>query len=118
MAKSNRQIQYKLNKSAKVGKFIKCPVCGEQFKKTQYSQAFCCSACKDKYWNDKGDRHSEGYYEEHDAKSTERSRRRFIYGQSRVVCVGGELTPRQIEEVENFRTSLGHLYDIENGMLY
>lgn len=48
---------YKINKEAKVGETIECPICHSKFKKIQYSQAFCCSKCKDKFWNSKGDRH-------------------------------------------------------------
>ena len=49
---------YTINKSAKTGEMIECPVCHTVFKKKQYSQAFCCSKCKDKYHNSHdGDRH-------------------------------------------------------------
>lgn len=44
--------QYYINKSAKVGDEIRCPVCGHTFSKRQYSQAFCCGKCKDTYWNE------------------------------------------------------------------
>lgn len=56
---TKRQKQYKENKAAKVGTVIKCTVCGEEFTKKQYSQAFCCGQCKDAYWNAKGDRHAD-----------------------------------------------------------
>lgn len=42
---------YKNNKAAKVGTEIECPVCHTKFKKRQYSQAFCCTECKDRFWN-------------------------------------------------------------------
>lgn len=42
---------YNFNKKAKVGEEIVCPVCGEKFIKKQYSQAFCCGRCKDRYHN-------------------------------------------------------------------
>lgn len=42
---------YDINKKAKVGYTIKCPVCHKHFKKIQYSQAFCCRRCKDDYHN-------------------------------------------------------------------
>ena len=49
---------YKDNKKAKVGNLIECPVCHKKFKKIQYSQAFCCGHCKDKFHNrHDGDRH-------------------------------------------------------------
>jgi len=49
---------YNINKKAKVRATIKCPVCHKDFKKVQYSQAFCSSRCKDKYHNIiDGDRH-------------------------------------------------------------
>lgn len=49
--------KYEENKAAKVGSTITCPTCGKEFVKKQYSQAFCCLQCKDKYWNTIGDRH-------------------------------------------------------------
>ena len=49
--------KYEENKAAKVGTEIICPTCGKPFAKKQYSQAFCCLQCKDKYWNTMGDRH-------------------------------------------------------------
>lgn len=48
---------YRTNKEAKVGEIIECPVCHTRFQKIQWSQAFCCGHCKDKFWNSKGDRH-------------------------------------------------------------
>jgi len=49
---------YKTNKAAKVGTIIECPVCHTRFKKIQYSQAFCCAHCKDKFHNMRNpDRH-------------------------------------------------------------
>lgn len=41
---------YKTNKIAKVGETIYCPFCKTPFIKKQYSQAFCCTSCKDGYW--------------------------------------------------------------------
>lgn len=49
---------YKDNKKAKVHSIIKCPVCHKKFEKIQYSQSFCCGQCKDRFWNNKGDRHT------------------------------------------------------------
>ena len=54
---------YKNNKEAKTGMIIECPVCHKKFKKIQYSQAFCCGHCKDKYHNrHDGDRHRYSNY--------------------------------------------------------
>lgn len=79
MAKSKRKLQYESNKNARVGEEIICPICGTKFVKLQYSQAFCCSRCKDAYWNAKGDRHSIGYYEKYDNKHPERKLRKALY---------------------------------------
>lgn len=49
--------KYEENKATKVGSTIICPTCGKEFVKKQYSQAFCSRPCKDKFWNDIGDRH-------------------------------------------------------------
>ena len=97
--KSKRQQQYEINKAAKTSEIIICPICGTSFKKKQYSQAFCCSKCKDKYWNDKGDRHDPDYYEEYDNARPDRKMRRKLYGSQRVVSIGGELTPRQNDDI-------------------
>lgn len=98
---TKRKETYLANKKAKVGERIACPVCGELFTKKQYSQAFCCGECKDTFWNAKGDRHRSGYYEDYDAKRPERQKRRRLYGSNIVISVGGELTPRDQEEVLN-----------------
>ena len=95
---TKRQQTYKKNKLAKVGEMLVCPICGEIFKKKQYSQAFCCGQCKDTYWNAKGDRHSPGYYEEYDEKRPERMKRRRLYGSSQICIVGDHLRPRQQDE--------------------
>lgn len=42
---------YRLNKEASVGETIECPVCHTKFTKRQYSQAFCCGHCKDRFHN-------------------------------------------------------------------
>lgn len=68
-----RKEQYKNNKSANVGEMIICPICKETFKKKTYQQAFCCRSCKDKFWNDKGDRHEDcNYYSKYNQKHPER----------------------------------------------
>lgn len=96
---TKRQKTYLANKKARVGETITCPVCGESFTKRQYSQAFCCGQCKDTYWNAKGDRHSAGYYEEYDNARPERRKRRALYGGNIVISIGGDLTPRQREDI-------------------
>ena len=53
-----RNEQYEQNKSAKVGEMIVCPICGKSFKKKQHAQAFCSAKHKNRFWNNKGDRHS------------------------------------------------------------
>lgn len=59
---------YRDNKAALVGTEIECPVCHHKFIKRQYSQAFCCGSCKDKFHNrHDGDRHKSGYYKKYDA---------------------------------------------------
>ena len=55
-----------------MGETITCPICGEQFEKKTYQQAFCCTKCKDAYWNNKKDRHKKGYYTEYNKKHPER----------------------------------------------
>ena len=76
---SNCKITYKINKKAKIGEELKCPICTKNFVKHQYSQAFCCGKCKDTFWNRKGDRHSIGYYERYDNIHSERKLRKAIY---------------------------------------
>lgn len=70
---------YKINKIAKVGENISCPFCGKTFIKKQYSQSFCCSTCKDGYWNRKKDRHRPGYYQEYNEAHPERLERIGIH---------------------------------------
>ena len=70
--KSKRQLQYESNKASKVGETIICPICGKEFVKKSYQQAFCCTQCKDTYWNNKKDRHKKGYYTEYNKKHPER----------------------------------------------
>ena len=99
---SKRQEAYLNNKSAKVGDMITCPICGEVFKKKQYSQAFCCKQCKDTFWNNKRDRHCAGYYADYDSLHPERIERAIDLGyyKSPYVCVvGGCLTPSAEKEL-------------------
>ena len=65
---TNRQQLYECNKAALLHTKIECPVCGNVFEKIQYSQAFCSRKCKDAFWNDKGDRHAPGYYEQRNSR--------------------------------------------------
>lgn len=57
-----RKKTYKLNKTLKVGDELTCPICKTKFIKKQWQQAFCCGTCKDKFWNDKPDRHKDPNY--------------------------------------------------------
>jgi endogenous inhibitor of DNA gyrase (YacG/DUF329 family) len=76
---SKRKEIYITNKTMKVGEICICPICGKEFTKRQYAQAFCCGKCKDAYWNAKKDRHRASYYEEYDNKHPERKLRRALY---------------------------------------
>lgn len=90
MAKNNKlNEEYSNNKAAKVGSDLICPVCGSHFTKKQWAQAFCCNECKNKYWNRKGDRHREGYYEDYDLSHPSRLRNRIAYGSSRLAAIAG-----------------------------
>lgn len=50
---TKRKELYNINKLNKVGDICICPICKNEFKKKQYSQAFCCNECKVKFHNDK-----------------------------------------------------------------
>lgn len=78
--KSKRQVAYEANKAAKVGETITCPICGKQFTKIQWQQAFCCGKCKDDFWNNKSDRHKKGYYHKYNAEHPERLERGYTKG--------------------------------------
>ncbi len=65
--------RYDINKSAKVGTEIICPVCGKMFIKKSYQQAFCSTECKDKYWNQK--RKDNGYFKQYNLEHPERLER-------------------------------------------
>lgn len=47
----SQELQYDLNKKAKVGETICCPTCRKKFRKKSYQQAFDKTKCKDRYWN-------------------------------------------------------------------
>lgn len=49
--KKRKKGLYRTNKEAKVHEIIECPVCHTKFEKIQWTQAFCCSQCKDKFHN-------------------------------------------------------------------
>jgi endogenous inhibitor of DNA gyrase (YacG/DUF329 family) len=63
---AKRKGLYRTNKKAKVGETIECPICNTKFTKRQYSQAFCSTRCKDRFWNAKGDRHLYVDYSDND----------------------------------------------------
>lgn len=63
MKNKGRNRNYIKNKEAKCGEELNCPVCNSTFTKKQWQQAFCCGKCKDKFWNSKGDRHSDPNYQ-------------------------------------------------------
>ena len=48
-----KEERYIENKQAKVGIELRCPGhgCGNTFVKKSYQQAFCCTKCKDSFWN-------------------------------------------------------------------
>lgn len=48
-----KEERYIENKQAKVGTELRCPGhgCGNTFVKKSYQQAFCCTKCKDAFWN-------------------------------------------------------------------
>lgn len=75
-----RKQTYKLNKTLKVGDELTCPICKTKFIKKQWQQAFCCGTCKDKFWNDKPDRHKDpNYHHFYNMKHPERLERVDIF---------------------------------------
>ena len=72
---SKRKALYLENKSKKVGETCTCPICGDKFVKRQWQQAFDSRYCKDKFWNDKPDRHRGGYYRDYNEQHPERLER-------------------------------------------
>lgn len=102
---------YELNKAAKVGEQITCPVCGTVFNKKQYSQAFCCKECKDSYWNKKGDRHKEGYYSDYNMKHPERLERGYTNG-----YINGNLS--EGADIKQCKHEFGNLYYDSLGRAY
>ena len=76
---TKRKERYNTNKALKVGSVCVCPICGKEFIKKTYAHAFCCTKCKDVFWNAKKDRHRAGYYLEYDNAHPERKIRRVLY---------------------------------------
>lgn len=77
--KTKRTIRYEENKAAKVGEIIVCPICGKEFTKKQYSQAFCCSSCKDEYWNGKKKGKRTEYFREYNRLHPKRLERIGVF---------------------------------------
>ena len=95
---SQRQKQYLANKEAKTGEEIICPICKETFIKKQYSQTFCCSQCKDTYWNAKGDRHSDyDYYRKYNNKSSNKSERIVYARENTRILIGNGYDKHQFD---------------------
>ena len=62
----------KLNREAKVGSTIVCPMCGESFRKNSYQHTYCSLQCKDKRHNQLNpDRHSYSYHDDPIADMTD-----------------------------------------------
>lgn len=71
--KKNKVRRYDINKAAKVGETLNCPTCQSLFVKKSYQQAFCCTECKDKWWNTK--RKNNGYFRRYNIENPERLER-------------------------------------------
>lgn len=70
---TKHNLLYKLGKEAKVGDTISCANCRKTMVKVQWANVFCCPACKDAYWNKKGDRHKDDeYYKKYNMKHPDR----------------------------------------------
>jgi hypothetical protein len=111
MAKKNQSnARYAENKAAKVGTELICPICGKTFTKKQWAQTFCCTSCKDRFWNRKGDRHREGYYEDYDLQHPERIRNRILYGATQVATIKG-LSCAQAREIDEHRMEIAAKLD-------
>jgi uncharacterized Zn finger protein (UPF0148 family) len=120
--KTKTNARYEENKAAKVGMELICPVCGSRFTKKQWAQAFCCTKCKDTFWNNKGDRHREGYYEDYDLSHPSRLRNRIIYGSSRIAVIGNTLPHSAAAEIEeriaDMESTLDQYTDAEIKAMY
>lgn len=90
---TQRKKAYITNKGKKIGDKCICPICGKEFIKKSYAHAFCCTKCKDAFWNAKKDRHRVGYYTEYDNAHPERKIRRALYSMD-------ILNARDLDELE------------------
>lgn len=110
---SKRKERYNTNKSSKVGDECVCPICNSKFTKKHYAQAFCCTKCKDAYWNAKKDRHRAGYYKEYDDKHPERKLRRALYSMDIVTARDSDEMYARMALVndEEFRRYVNDDYD-------
>lgn len=97
MGKQTMPKVYLLAKETKVGDVCKCVHCGTEFVKKQWQQVFCCSHCKDAFWNGRnhGDRHSKGYYSRYNAAHPERLERGYTKGYEDG-CVSNGKKPKKI----------------------
>ena len=91
--------RYILAKTAKVGDKICCAYCHKEFIKKQYSQAFCCKRCKDKFHNIiDGDRHSAEYKKAERERVNTKSRHDKHIRHSILVEKYRGMTPAEIDE--------------------
>lgn len=107
---SKRQQRYIANKEAKCGTEISCAVCRTTFIKKQYSQAFCCSQCKDAYWNAKGDRHSDpDYYRRYNHRQPNAKERVGYAMHNSAVIIGTYANENHI--IDDVAEKLEHIYE-------
>ena len=117
---SKRQQQYLANKEAKTGTEIICPICKDKFIKRQYSQAFCCSQCKDAYWNAKNsDRHSNpDYYRNYNHKSPNKTERLAYAKENCRILIGNGYDKHQFDYLydlhkDEIDRQLEEMYDFD-----
>lgn len=72
---TTRKRIYLDNKEKKTGETCICPVCKTEFIKKQYSQAFCCKECRDKFHNDRKKGKRGDYYRMYNFEHPERLER-------------------------------------------
>lgn len=51
MNESMMKLIYEANKKLKIGQTITCPTCDYITIKKTWNQAFCCTKCRQQYWN-------------------------------------------------------------------